>query len=365
MKKIVLIEDDVTLSQNLIEILQDEFDIDHASNGQQGVELVKAQLPDLVISDILMPEFTGHDIKRIFNADPLLSTIPFIFLTAKADKKDIRKGMDLGADDYLTKPFTREELLNSIHSRIKKSEIFKKHNSELTKSIAMALPHELNNPLISIIGYSEIILEQVNRCKFNECSDIVTSTQIINSAGRELSEILKRYLLVVKLQMIYSDVNEKKKYSERIKEPTDLKIIYELIDAANRKHSTNRIVLEHNAKNIQLAISEEDLTIIINELLDNSLKFSDNESKIIVYVNSENKNCEVEFKNFGRGMTEEQISNIGFFQQFEREKFEQKGSGVGLAIVQKLIELNEGCFDIKSEPGFETVVTVSIPIKNY
>jgi signal transduction histidine kinase len=364
MKKIVLIEDDLMLGQNLTEILEGEdFEVIHTINGQLGIDLVLKHLPDLVISDILLPEFDGLMVKEKLNKDPLASTIPFIFLTAKADKNDIRRGMEVGADDYLTKPFTKESLLNSINSRIHKNEVFKKHSSELTKSIALALPHEFNNPLISILGYSEIILDIAEKCQFCQCNEIMTYTKIINSSGTELLGLLKRFLLIVKLEMIFSDLNEVKKYNDNKSKFINTEYACDSLYDLSEKYSPAKIDIRDEAKKVKLNISDEDFDLILKEIVDNAFKFSEKNSIIKALLTSDDTYYKIVIINPGRGMSEDQISRIGLFQQFEREKFEQKGLGIGLAIAKKLLELNEGILQISSVPDLETMVTLNIPIK--
>jgi len=127
MKKIVLIEDNQDIRETTQEILElADYQVDAATNGKEGVLLVKKERPDLVICDIMMPELDGYGVLQILGKNPETSAIPFIFLTAKADKSEMRKGMNLGADDYITKPFEETELLEAIETRLKRSENLKK-----------------------------------------------------------------------------------------------------------------------------------------------------------------------------------------------------------------------------------------------
>jgi CRP-like cAMP-binding protein len=122
MKKILLIEDNIDMRENIAEILElANFEVLTAENGKKGVELAKKELPNLIICDIMMPKLDGYGVIHILSRNPDTAGIPFIFLTAKSDKSDIRKGMNLGADDYLTKPFEEMELLDAIESRLKRS----------------------------------------------------------------------------------------------------------------------------------------------------------------------------------------------------------------------------------------------------
>src|SRR5688500_19068009 len=128
MKKILLIEDNLEVRENTVEILSlANYNIVSAENGKIGVELAQKEKPDLIICDIMMPELDGYGVLHILNKKKETAGIPFIFLTAKTEKTDIRKGMNLGADDYLTKPFDDTDLLNAIEARLRKSAMQQKH----------------------------------------------------------------------------------------------------------------------------------------------------------------------------------------------------------------------------------------------
>ncbi|MBS1544618.1 MAG: response regulator [Bacteroidetes bacterium] len=121
MKRILLIEDNAEIRENTSEILGlANYEVLTAENGKIGVELAQQESPDLIICDIMMPELDGYGVLHILGKNAETAKIPFIFLTAKTEKSDIRKGMELGADDYLTKPFDDTELLNAIETRLRK-----------------------------------------------------------------------------------------------------------------------------------------------------------------------------------------------------------------------------------------------------
>jgi CRP-like cAMP-binding protein len=133
MKKILLIEDNQEVRENTAEILGlANYDVLSAENGKIGVELAKNNIPDLIICDIMMPELDGYGVLHVLSKNPETAGIPFIFLTAKSEKEDFRKGMNLGADDYLTKPFDDLTLLDAIEIRLKKNNIIKE---EFRKSL--------------------------------------------------------------------------------------------------------------------------------------------------------------------------------------------------------------------------------------
>ena len=127
MKKILVIEDNHDVRENIVELLElSNYQVEEAENGKIGVEKALVFNPDLILCDVMMPILDGYGVMKILNKNPKLNHIPLIFLTAKTEKADFRKGMSLGAEDYLTKPFDSVELLEAIENRISKAEKFKK-----------------------------------------------------------------------------------------------------------------------------------------------------------------------------------------------------------------------------------------------
>ena len=147
-KKILLIEDDITVRENTAEILElSDYVVETASDGVKGVDKAIMFKPDLIVCDIMMPELDGYGVLQKLSQLKETQAIPFIFLSAKTDHKDIRKGMDMGADDYLTKPFEEEELISAIESRIAKTEILNSRSAMRSESSALNDYDELKNQL--------------------------------------------------------------------------------------------------------------------------------------------------------------------------------------------------------------------------
>ncbi len=167
MKKILLIEDNVDVRENTAEILAlANYDITTASNGKEGVEIAKTLLPDLIVCDIMMPELDGYGVLHVLSKKPETAKIPFIFLTAKAEKTDVRKGMNLGADDYLTKPFDDTDLLNSIEIRLRKNAM-QQHNYDVTA-----------DGLTQFIKDASQLLNLKDLCKDNKVKSFKKKTEI-------------------------------------------------------------------------------------------------------------------------------------------------------------------------------------------
>jgi len=126
MKKILVIEDTKEMLENIAEMLElFSYSVIKASTGKSGVEKAKAEKPDLIICDIMLPDFDGYKVLQLLEEEASTKKIPFIFLTAQAEKSDVRKGMNLGADDYLTKPFDKKDLINAVETRLKRNEFLR------------------------------------------------------------------------------------------------------------------------------------------------------------------------------------------------------------------------------------------------
>ena len=176
MKTILIIEDDTVLRETTAEILElENYKVVTAPNGKRGAEQARIMLPDLILCDIMMPEMDGYDLLKLLSQEEQTKRIPFIFMSAKTEMKDVRKGMDLGADDYITKPFTEEELTSAIESRIAKAAILhEEHNKNQTDTAdeeELKTLHDLKNFLDdngTIFNFSkdDIIYEEGQNSNF-------------------------------------------------------------------------------------------------------------------------------------------------------------------------------------------------------
>lgn len=165
MPRILVIEDDEAIREN-IEILLDaeDYEISVAKNGKEGVEMALTDVPDLILCDVMMPEMTGYDVIEELRANSQTALTPFIFLTAKADKRDMRQGMVLGADDYLTKPFTRMDLLMAVSSRLERTRLMREflatEESEIRRKLLREIPDSFGNLLNNLMCSFNLLAEE-------------------------------------------------------------------------------------------------------------------------------------------------------------------------------------------------------------
>lgn len=357
MENILIIEDEHLILEAIAEYLQLEgYECTTAINGEEGIQKAIDETPDLIVCDIKMPGFSGHEVLQDLRANPRTSTIPFIFLSALVDKSDLRKGMILGADDYLTKPFQPEDLLNSIKTRLEKHSVIKKRMETLRDSIAHALPHELQTPLVTIMGYAEMLSE-----KFKESSDDEAweFSEAIHQAGVRLNRLIRNFIFYEKLQLMSND-SQSIAHLKGVTEITPDLVIdtsYKVADRFNRKDD-----IDISAEKSVISVPVTYFIILIEELLDNAFKFSKTDTKVTLSGNKKDEYYQLIIIDKGRGMTEEQLANISAYLQFERDKYEQQGMGLGLTISMKTAEIYGGTLKINSKHGEYTEVIVSLPL---
>ena len=362
MNKILVIEDEQALRENLICLLDAEnFEVFGAGNGKTGVELAKAHLPDLIICDVMMPILDGFGVLATLRANLSTTTIPFIFLTAKVDKTDLRQGMELGADDYLTKPFSRKELLAAIAVRLEKQAIISQQQSqrleELRSSIALSLPIELRSPLNNILGFSQLLIEDT---EVMERKEIREMAQIIQKSGERLERLIQNFLMYAELELI-ATVPERVE-GLRNSQTSSAASVIETLALFEAKRADRAADLQLELQDSSVQIAKGKLEKIMTELLDNAFKYSKVQTPIRIIAAPDAQNYVISVTDYGRGMSTADIAQIGAYRQFERKLYEQKGSGLGLVIVKRLAELLGGGLIIESTPGKQTKVQVVIPI---
>lgn len=362
MTTILVIEDQEGILENIRELLEAEgFETLGATNGIVGLQLARQKKPDLILCDIMMPKLDGYGVLRALRQDPKMETTPFIFLTAKAEKVDLRQGMTRGADDYLTKPCQPEEMLAAIAARLDKQAAIARQSearlANLRANIAQSLPHELRTPLNSILGFSEVLMNK--SAKFHP-EDIQQMGESINHAGKRLSRQIENFLLSAQLDLIASDPQQVQALrNERIHSADAALadcIMYQALKADRQAD------LQLKLHNTTVAISAIKLQKLVRELVDNALKFSPAGTPVEVAFKSEGDRAIFSVSDKGRGMSAEQIAQVGAYMQFERKLHEQQGSGLGLAIAKRIAELHGGTLTIYSDPSVSyTTVRVVLP----
>ncbi|HLF20582.1 MAG TPA: hybrid sensor histidine kinase/response regulator [Bacteroidota bacterium] len=358
MSKILVVEDERAQLQFMQAVLRKHgFEVLAAENGVTGAELAKIHHPDIIVSDIHMSDGGGYDLLASVRNDPMTSTIPFILVTALADRKGMRQGMELGADDYLPKPFTQDELITAVNSRLQKHhQLIEKANKkleELRATMSVTLPHELRTPLNGILGYADLMRKQADDL---EPAEVAKMAERIYKNAKRLQRLVENYLIYAQLELRMTDVHTKGLLAVGTTDKTQE--LVENIARSKARDFGREADLGVHTNQATLTISQDYLNKIVEEIVDNAFKFSKSGSSVKVEGVVGDEGYVITVADHGRGMTAHQLSEIGAYIQFERKFYEQQGSGLGLIVARRLTELHGGTFSIESEVGKGTTVAM-------
>ena len=362
-EKILVIEDDPEIRDALFEILElKNYSIVYAENGRQGVELAIAHLPDLILCDVMMPELDGYGVLRQLQDSRQTETIPFIFLTGCSTKDDRYQGMQLGADDYLTKPFTATEVLTAITTRLnKKAKIDRDREeklNELRSSIRLYLPDEMRNPLNGILASAEFLQADFDLLDKDDVLELIANISI---SAKRLNRLIINFLLHADLDLIEKDAERLESLQKDRTEYPSL-VIKEIGATLARKCEDPRSEdLEFNLKDATVRISRESLIKILEEVIDNALKFSQPGSSITIASETSGDRYHLTISDRGSGIAPDRIASIGTYQPLDRKEHGQSRAGLGLTLANKIVNLYGGSLEIESILNSHTAVRISLP----
>lgn len=370
MTKILVIEDDQTLCEEVRDYLQfSGYEVDTAENGLIGVEKALATIPDLIVCDIMMPKLDGYGVLLELRSKPSTIDIPFIFLTARVEKKDFRYAMHLGADDYITKPFKFKDIAEAIEIRLEKyqrarakyeSEIAtlntqfntqKQHNLFSAELLSM-ISHDMKTPLASIMSSASIIKNYSDQ--LTDERRVHHAEHIIQATFRTL-EMLEDLMTFGKLEAGVLKV-----------EPVEIRLlplVQSIIHTINPSDDeTHNILVEAEGHEHCTVWGDESLVrhAILN-LLTNAMKYSARGSNITIYLEQDHGKTILAVQDEGIGIPEKDLSNL--FTAFQRATNVGTivGTGLGLAVVKLAADLNHGEIRWDSEEGKGSVFILSLP----
>ena len=351
-EKIVVIEDDpgvIKVMKGLFPFLK--INAQFAVNGNDGINLINEIIPDLVICDIMLPDIQGYDVLTAIKSNSKTYKIPFIFLSAFAEPVDIRKGMDLGADDYLTKPFTSATLLKTIEARLE----IKKRNDQIDSAeenekwlnlFGNNFNHEFMTPLHGIINSVELM--RLNADKVPPAS-ITELTDAIYSSGYRMMRNTKKLL-------IHTLFNNKVNSKPLIRDIENIHdILLDSIKQIEKQYFDKKINIKlyTNVSSDRASGNYEYIKFIFDELLDNAHKFNLNDLPIEVILKTEKSNKLVFEITNSTHLKDNELNthNIKPFKKFH-ESMDMKGLGLGLSNCLAICENLSYHIEIENMDGY-------------
>ena len=372
----ILIVDDEPSNFDVIAAQLSDCDylMDYASSGQEALSSLDIYNPDLILLDVMMPGINGIEVCQQIKAMPKWQAVPIVMVTALSSKADLAKCLDAGADDFISKPVNSEELRARVKSMLRIKKQFDKIQSlsliqentidtlkislgALRGNLASNLSHELNPPLYGIIAITASIEVIKDYLQDMEIAPALEMLDLVEQSACRIEMLTKRLLVYFELETFVSKQYPVKpmrtKFSSTVIETT-------LRSQAQSSNRSNDLVF--SLEDAEILLSEQYLSTLLYELVDNALKFSSSGTSITVSSQIEGDMLKLSVLDLGRGMTEEQIAKIDAFIQFERETYEQQGTGLGLTISRKIAELTGGKFWITSVYQHETKVHLTLPL---
>jgi two-component system sensor histidine kinase/response regulator len=355
-KSLILVVDDISKNLQVVGTLlrREGYRIVPATSGSQALERVAAETPDLILLDLMMPEMDGLEVCRRLKADMLTQGIPVIFLTASNEMEHLVQGFEVGAVDYVTKPFNPPELLARVRTHLELKHArqrLREMNEEKNEFMGIAA-HDLRSPLNAVKGYSEMVLE--DPALGPENAELVKRIQ---EAAARMAEMVQNLL----------DANRIERGEMQLHlAPTDLgQVLHSVIETqrprATAKHQAIHLATEAAPMVVQL---DPSVTVqVLENLVSNAVKYSPPGTEIFVRLKKQAQGVQVEVQDQGPGLSAEDQKKL--FGKFARLSAKPTGgehsTGLGLSIVKKMVEAMNGNVWCESERGRGATFIVKFP----
>lgn len=362
----ILIVDDVVSNVLLLKILltNEKFQVCTASNGKQCIEVAQNEHPDLILLDVMMPDLNGFDTAVILKKDPTTQEIPIIFLTALNNPNDLVKGFQVGANDFLTKPFNKEELVMRVMHQIQlvaAKRIIVRQNEELKRTISnrdkmySVIAHDLRSPMASIRMVLNLAVNVVSPEMVGD--EIFGLLDKANRESEETHDLLDNLLKWTKsqtgrLNVVYQDL--------------DLDdIVPGVVDIFKMIAEMKKIDLKYLPAEEKLIVRADNdmIKTIIRNFLSNAVKFTPEGKGIEVFYTREGDFARVSVRDHGVGVEPERVETIFHKGETTYGTGGEEGSGLGLQLCQDFARKNGGEAKVESTLGEGSTFSFTIPLK--
>jgi signal transduction histidine kinase len=353
----ILIVDDVYRNIQLAGIIlqQDSFRFSFATDGESALRLAQEGGLDLILLDIMMPGMDGYTVCRRLKENPATADIPVIFLTAMNDTDSIVKGFDLGAVDYLTKPFQAAELLARVHTHLKlriTERDLRMANAAKDRFFSI-IAHDLRSPFTALLGVSEFLKEGLDELDPETAKDLIGG---IHSASRNVFNLLENLLEWARIQTGTASLDPDEVHlAAAVRENLQLflvKIENKDIQVVNTVSDNMSVYADPNAVNT-----------VIRNLLSNAIKYSPRGGKIELNSGIEGKRVSLAVRDYGMGMSREQQNSLFLIDERSRIRGteQEEGTGLGLILSREFLDRSGGTISVESSPGEGSVFTITLP----
>ena len=362
----ILIVDDVMSNVLLLKILltNEKFQVCTANCGKACIEQAKAEHPDLILLDVMMPDINGFDTAVIMKKDPELADIPIIFLTALNTPQDLVHGFQVGANDFLTKPFNKEELVMRVMQQISlvaAKRIIEKQNRELKATLDnrdkmySVIAHDLRSPMASIRMVLNLVVQSASVETVGP--ELYALLDQANKESEEVHDLLDNLLKWTKsqtgrLKVVLQDLDLKDIVPGVVE-------IFEMI--AQTKQI--KLALQHSSEPLVVHADNDMLKTVVRNFLSNAVKFSPANSTIDIIMSREGDNAKISVRDHGVGISADRLETIFHKGETTYGTGGEEGSGLGLRLCQDFARKNGGDCTVESVEGEGSTFSVLIPLK--
>ena len=362
----ILIVDDVVSNVLLLKILltNEQFQVCTANNGTTCIEVAKTEHPDLILLDVMMPDINGFDTAVVLKKDATTRDIPIIFLTALNTPQDLVRGFQVGANDFLTKPFNKEELVMRVMQQISlvaAKRIIEKQNSELRATLNnrdkmySVIAHDLRSPMASIRMVLNLVVASASPETVGQ--ELYTLLDQANRESEEVHDLLDNLLKWTKSQTGRLTV---------VKQELNLNdIIPGVVEIFDIIAQTKRIKLDYQPLDgdVKVIADNDMLKTIVRNFLSNAIKFSPEDSTIEIILKEEGDFAKVSVCDHGVGIAADRLGSIFHKGETTYGTDGEEGSGLGLQLCQDFARKNDGDCTVESIEGQGSTFSVLIPLK--
>ena len=360
----ILVVDDNPLIVNVLTSLlgSANYRVFSSSNGKEALQILENKEVDVIICDVMMPEMVGYDLHNQVRNRAELAHIPFVFLTALGGSDEVNHGKEIGADDYVIKPFDPKNLLAVVKGKVERSRSLRSSSDSrydaYRRKVIHTLSHEFRTPLVAINTGAELLLGQHDRIDNKKIQNLL---EAIHRGGQRLEHLVSDFML---LQQIEAGIAEQmfKNYGSQFGVGETLEHFLEgrlqWIEGEGF-----RFRLEDLCEHSQVHVYEPQLHDILFRLTSNAIKFSTTEKLVEFYAYPCSEEVVIEIRDRGLGINVAKIKEaIDLFGQIDRDKLEQQGGGLGLAIASRYANINGGRIEFERRQGGGTTASVILPL---
>ena len=361
----ILVVDDVMSNVLLLKVLltNEKFQVITANGGNKCVEMAKSEHPDLILLDVMMPDISGFDTAVILKKDPETADIPIIFLTALNAPSDLVHGFQVGANDFLSKPFSKEELIMRVMHQISlvaAKRIIVQQNDELKRTIGnrdkmySVIAHDLRSPMASIRMVLNLVVNCLSReVVGDEIFDLIDKANRESEETHDLRDNLLKWTKsqTGRLNVVFQDFD----LAEVVPGVVDIFVMI-----AETKHI--ELKLDMGASPIMVRADKDMLKTVIRNFISNAIKFSNEGSSIDIFVTVQDKFAKINVRDHGVGISEDRLHNLFRAGKTTYGTNNEEGSGLGLQLCQDFAEKNGGSVCVESVQGEGSTFSVLVPL---